>query len=76
MRDGCVNCGCTEENRRYLLSNGTWDYVIVAGWPMTYTTGMGGGDMPETGESITISFDVYAVDATRTDMRREKDETS
>ena len=68
MLDGCVSCGSTDENRSYLLSNGIWDYVIVAGPPMTYTTGMGGGDMPGTGENITISFGVYAGDATRTDM--------
>ena len=75
MRDDCVNCGSTEENRRGLPLSGTEVDVLAAGKQRMFTMYMVAGGRPGTGENTTISFDVYAGAATRTDMKRNDRES-
>ncbi len=74
MQEGSVSSKNTDVSNTYLLSRGMVVYVNAAGKRPMFTIYMAGGGRPGTGGSITTSFDVFAGDATLTDMRKERSE--
>ncbi len=68
MREGLESSRHTDVSNTYLLSKGIVVYVNAAGKRPMFTIYMAGGGRPGTGGSITSSFDVFAGDATITDL--------
>ncbi len=64
MQDGYENSKNTVGFSTCLPMRETAVCVIAAGWPMMFTTYMGGAGRLAIGGSITAAFDVFAEDVT------------
>ena len=74
MLDGCGNSKNTVGFSTCLPMRETAGCVIVAGWPTTFTTFMGGVGRLVTGGSITAAWPVFAESVTRLDMKGNEDD--
>ncbi len=74
MRDGCVSCDCIDGNNTFWQLSATVDFVVVGGWPMTFTTSTAGAGVLVTGENTTIACGAYVEDVTHLGTKGKKDE--
>ena len=73
MLDGCVNSKNTVGFSTCLPMRETVVFVVAAGWPMMFTTYMGGVGRLAIGGSITAAFGVFAEDVTHLGMKGNED---
>ncbi len=74
MREGCVSCDCIDGNNTFWQLSATVDFVVVGGWPMTFTTSSGVVEWLATGENTILACDAYVEDVTHLGTKGKKDE--